>query len=220
MKAPPEQKLVEQAQQGDRAAMGDLLMLYRDRLYNTIYRMVGDADDAAELCQDTFVKIISNIRGYDGRSQIYTWMTRIAMNLAISHLRKRKVRKHASLDKPIGQAGEAEAGRATTIGQQLSDDGNPQPGQCVEEAEMMDHLLAAMDRLDDEFRSVLVLRDINEMDYRQIAEVLGTPIGTVKSRLFRARLSLRRELSRQYSELAEKEKASASPTEKQPQQAD
>jgi RNA polymerase sigma-70 factor (ECF subfamily) len=212
-----EQQLLDRAKAGDRQAMGELLSNYQNRLFNVALRMVNNRDDAAEVTQDAMLKAVEHLKGYDGRSQLSTWMIRITMNLSISHLRKRKLRKMASLDADNRSGGAPGGGGGGGAGfspgssgggseshamrDRLEDDLELSAEQCVEEDEMLAEMNLAMDRLDEEFRSVLVLRDINEMDYREIADVLEVPVGTVKSRLFRARLALREEMSKVYPEL-------------------
>ena len=198
-----EPQLVHRAQKGDRDALGELLVNHQNRLYNVALRMVGDREDAAEVTQEAMLKIVQHIGGYDGRSQLSTWMIRITMNQAISHLRKRRLRKTISLDADGASSATASQGmtydgHSTALRDRLPDEQEPDPHQCVEQDEMLVHLHQALNRLEDDFRSVLVLRDINEMDYRQIADVLSVPVGTVKSRLFRARLALRQEMAQAY----------------------
>lgn len=194
--------LLAACQDGDRAALGTLLERHQDRLFNVCLRMVSNRDDALEVCQDAMLKIVEHIDGYRGDSKLTTWMTRIAMNASISHLRKRRIRRHGSLEATAnGDPGGDE--RGSDIRSRLEDEGEPEPGERVQTGEMLEHLSLALDRVDDQFRSVLVLRDIEEMDYAQIAETLDLPIGTVKSRLFRARLALRQEMEKAYpAELA------------------
>lgn len=200
-----EQQLVDRATAGDRQAMGELLSNYHNRLYNVALRMVNHQDDALELTQDAMLKIVEHLHTYDGRSQLSTWMIRITMNLSISHLRKRKLRKTASLDTQSNSGLSGTEGEVSTSLSDRIETKNELPAeQCVEESEMLAALHEAMANLDEEFRSVLVLRDVNEMDYREIADILEVPVGTVKSRLFRARLALREEMSRAYPELKER----------------
>ncbi len=198
----PEAQLVKLAQQGDRQALGELLQRHHHRLFNVALRMVGHHEDAAEVTQDAMLKIVEHIKSYDGRSQLTTWMIRIVMNQSISLLRKRKLRKMTSLDAegggngsggsgPISNKGE---GADTSLRDRLVDDRERKPDQRVQHEEMIAELHRALGRLDEEFRSVLVLRDMNDMDYEQIADTLSVPVGTVKSRLFRARLALRQEM--------------------------
>ena len=200
-----EEQLVAKARKGDRQAMGELLSNYHNRLYNVALRMVSNREDAAELTQDAMLKIVQHLHSYDGRSQLSTWMIRVTMNLSISHLRKRRLRKTASLDSEsgggAGSRDAADAGSSPRLRDRLMEEREPNHDMCVEKSEMIAELHEAMDRLDGEFRAVLVLRDINDMDYKEIADVLEVPVGTVKSRLFRARVALRQEMSKTYPEL-------------------
>jgi len=193
MTHPAEQALLAKARGGDQQALGELLTSYQDRLYNVCYRMVSHPDDAAEVCQDVLVKVIQGLDKFRGDSGLATWMTRIAMNQSISHLRKRRVRRTISLDQPLQSAPDDQA---SALRQQLADPGEPGPDQRVQDSEMLDKLQLAMANLDDDFRAVLVLRDIELHDYAQISQTLDLPLGTVKSRLFRARLALRQEVDR------------------------
>ena len=187
---PPEQALLNRARSGDQQAMGELLMAYQDRLYNVCLRMVSHPDDAAEVCQDVLMKVIQGIDKFRGESGLATWMTRIAMNQSISHLRKRRLRRTISLDQPM-RSDNGPNDQASALRHQVQDGREPGPEQCVQDSEMLERLKHAICLLDDDFRAVLVLRDIEQLDYAQIAETLELPVGTVKSRLFRARLALR-----------------------------
>ncbi len=188
-------KLVERAVRGDQAALCQLLQTSQHRLYNVVLRMIGHRDDAAEVTQDTLLKIIEHIGDFKGKSDITTWMTRIAMNAAFSHLRKQRLRRTVSLDHaatdPIGRVGRDQL---SPLRDQLTDPREPNPAIRVQQEEQQQQLTAALARLQDDLRAIIVLRDIDQMEYQQIAEVMGIPIGTVKSRLFRARLALRREI--------------------------
>ncbi|MEZ6190379.1 MAG: sigma-70 family RNA polymerase sigma factor [Phycisphaerales bacterium] len=190
-----EQALLAKARRGDQQALGELLIAYQDRLYNVCLRMVSHPDDAAEVCQDVLMKVVQSIGRFRGESGLATWMTRIAMNQSISHLRKRRVRRAASLDQPVGRENDIDD-QASALRHQLADTREPAPEQRVQEEEMLARLQQAMANLDDDFRAVLVLRDIEQLDYAQISQTLDIPTGTVKSRLFRARLALRQEMDR------------------------
>ena len=187
-----ESQRIRRAIQGDRGALGDLLRDLQPRLYNVTLRMVGNPDDASELTQETMLRIIQHIGSFDGQSAFSTWAIRIAMNLSISHLRKRKVRLAASLD--AVPHGSSQLGQATALHQALEDQREPQPDERVQQQEMIDQLTTALGQVDTSLRAILILRDLQEMDYSQIAQVLALPLGTVKSRLFRARLALRRQM--------------------------
>ncbi len=186
-------QLVQQYHDGDTAALGTLLERHQSRVYHTILRMVSHPDDAAEVAQDTMVKVIENIEKFRGDAKFSTWITRIAMNQAVSRLRRRKIRRTTSLDAaPVGMERE----NPSSLGANLSDDRELTPDERVEQSENLSLIHQALDRLDEPYRAVLVLRDLNEIDYDQIAETLDIALGTVKSRLFRARLALREELRR------------------------
>lgn len=197
MANPSEQQLLEQIRGGNRTALGLLLKAQERRLYNVCLRMVSNRDDAAEVCQDAMLKIVQSIDRYRGEAALSTWMIRIAMNTSISHLRKRRLRQTVSLDGSNNGRGGTDAGNdPPSLGLALADDREPGPVSRVETDEMLDRLQRAIAGIDDDFRAVLVLRDIDEMEYQQVADTLELPIGTVKSRLFRARLALREQMEK------------------------
>ncbi|MEM6313784.1 MAG: sigma-70 family RNA polymerase sigma factor [Planctomycetota bacterium] len=183
--------LFDAARAGDRAAFGQLVALYQDRLYNGVLRLVGDRDEARELVQEALLKALQNIGGHRGESGAYTWMFRIAMNLAISRLRK--VRRHRTFSlNARSYAGERSGEQSQA--ERLPDDHQPAPGDRIDRRERDALVLAALGRLDVEYRTLIVLRDLEGFDYKQMAALLDLPLGTLKSRLFRARLALREEL--------------------------
>jgi len=194
----PDVEMIRQAQAGDRGAYGQLVVLYQDRLYNAILRLVGDRDEALELTQETFTRGLIKIDTFRGDASPYTWLFRIAVNLAISQLRKVGRNRVFSLDRPSrngwGRAGTDDDDQAAGMLDQVTQDRTEAPPQRVERRERDGVVLAALGRLDAEYRAVLVMRDIEGFDYQQMADVLGLPLGTLKSRLFRARLARRDEL--------------------------
>ena len=195
-------ELLKKAQLGDRGAYGKLVALYQDRLYNAILRIVGDHDDARELAQETFMRGLDKLDGFRGEASPYTWLFRIATNLAISRLRKVQRHRTFSLDRPTGSdsGGYGSGGNGGSNDDQASSLMNRMastestPAEEMLKRERNQQVLAALGRLDAEYRAVLVMRDIEGFDYQQMADVLGLPLGTLKSRLFRARLALRDEL--------------------------
>ncbi|MBI1368852.1 MAG: sigma-70 family RNA polymerase sigma factor [Planctomycetes bacterium] len=182
-----ERQLVDQVQRGDRGALGELLGAYHKRVYHVILRMVSNTEDAADLTQEVLLRAIKHADHFKGEAKFSTWLLRIAMNLAISHLRRSRVRQAVSLEHEI--AGGAD--QATPLKNLISQQREQTPAHGVETQEQLAHLAQALDQLDPSLRSVILLRDLQGMDYQQIAEVLSVPLGTVKSRLFRARLALR-----------------------------
>ncbi|MGB7156584.1 MAG: sigma-70 family RNA polymerase sigma factor [Tepidisphaeraceae bacterium] len=189
--------LFRKAQAGDRGAYGQIAIRYQHRLFNAIVRMIGDREEARELTQETLVRGLSKIDGFRGESQPYTWLFRIAVNLSISRLRKVSRRRTFSLDAPSrgnGRPGYDDDQAAGLIERVRSRDQDAGPAEQAEHRERNEQVVAALGRLDAEYRAVLVMRDIEGFDYQQMADVLGLPLGTLKSRLFRARLALRDEL--------------------------
>jgi len=178
--------LIKAAARGDRLAMTRLLQTIQGPVYNTCLRMLSNPQDAEEVAQETMLRVIQHLSEFEGRSDLSTWVTRIAMNQSLTRLRQRKLRKTASLDAESGNSDEG-----PTLGQTLSDERELTGDSSVELAEDLTLLQEGIRELDEEFRSVIVLRDLQEMDYAQIASVLNVPVGTVKSRLFRARAALR-----------------------------
>lgn len=191
MTTAPDQLLAD-ARAGDPAALGELLSQHQDRLYRVCLRMLHNRDDAAEVCQDAMLKIVQHISEYRGDAQLTTWMTRIAMNQALTRLRRGKVRQTVSLDGNPGN--NTHEDQATALRHRLMETREPDPAQRVQVKEQVHLLEQALAALEPDFRSVLVLRDIDGMDYQQIAKALDISLGTVKSRLFRARLALRQEM--------------------------
>jgi RNA polymerase sigma-70 factor (ECF subfamily) len=179
-----ELQLIEAYQQGRPEAIEELLGAYQRRVYGVSYRMVRNGEEAADLTQDALVRIMEGLHSYDGRAALSTWVIRVTMNCCLSHLRKQKLRRHGSLDEPSRGGEEPWSARLEAEGE-LSASGR------VEQAEMRAALLRALRELDPDMRAILVLRDLQELEYQQIGEVLEIPIGTVKSRLFRARVALR-----------------------------
>ena len=183
-----ELQLLEAHRQGDPDAIGELLRSYQRRIYSVCYRMLGRPEDAADLTQDALVKVFEGLDSYNGKSKLSTWVIRIAMNCCLSHLRREKVRKHGSLEDVASTWGDQ--GEPVKLGNLLPSE-EPTTEQRVEQVELQSCLLKAFNGLDPESRALLMLRDLNGLDYIQIGEVLDIPVGTVKSRLFRARSALR-----------------------------
>ena len=194
---PSDVDLIRKAQAGDRGAYGQLAVRYQDRMYNALVRMVGDREEARELTQEALTRGLTKLDSFRGDAAPYTWLFRIAVNLAISELRKVQRRRVFSLDAPAGRNGRAGGDsddQAAGLVDRVTRDAGETPAEQVETRERNEQVLAALGRLDAEYRAVLVMRDVEGFDYQQMADVLALPLGTLKSRLFRARLALRDEL--------------------------
>ena len=191
----PDVALLQRAQAGDRGAYGQIVLMYQDRLYNAVVRLVGDREEARELTQEAFTRGLMKLDTFRGDSAPYTWLFRIAVNLAISQLRKVQKQRVFSLQRPPSNGSRhGDDDQAAGLVDRLSRDGEASPSDRAEHRERDEAVLSALSRLDAEYRAVLVMRDIEGFDYQQMAELLNLPLGTLKSRLFRARLALRDEL--------------------------
>lgn len=193
-----EADLLRRAQFGDRAAFGQIVVRFQDRLYNAILRMVGDVEEARDLTQETFTRALVKIDSFRGDAGPYTWLFRIAVNLSISQLRKVSRHRTFSINASVSSNGHGfgagDENQASALADRLAEKRDPSPPEQAEQRECAQQVLDALGRLDAEYRAILVMRDVEGFDYQQMAEVLGLPLGTLKSRLFRARLALRDEL--------------------------
>jgi len=182
--------LIDRCRKGDMQAFGLLVAKYQDRLFNMVYRMCGRRADAEELAQEAFLKALQNLPKFRGQSRFYTWLFRIAANLTISHRRRAgRVAFHS-----MTQSDDFDGTQAEGLTASIAERRAPSPEAVAMSAEAADRVTQALDELDDEFRLVVILRDIEDMDYTEVAEVVGVPVGTVKSRLHRARCMLREKL--------------------------
>lgn len=183
-----ESVLASRARQGDAEAFAELVSAYDRRVYNLAYRMCGDRDDAADLAQEALVRAFRSIARFREQSQFSTWLYRIVVNVCLDHQRSRKRHPTVSLDQPL-------AGEDGDLARQVAA-GTPDPQLHYEQLETQMAVQRAISRLSDEHRVVVVMRDLQDMAYEEIAASLGLALGTVKSRLNRARQALRAELER------------------------
>jgi RNA polymerase sigma-70 factor (ECF subfamily) len=173
-------------------AYGLLVAKYQDRVFNLLYRMLGRREDAEEIAQEAFLKALEKLPAFRGSSGFYTWLFRIATNLALS-LRRRDGRLHFE---PLQRTDEDwSRTQAEGLMAELAGRREPGPMASAMSAETQTRIAQALMELEDEMRAVVILRDIEEMDYAQIADVLEIPGGTVRSRLHRARMELREKLA-------------------------
>ncbi len=180
--------LVEQCREGDSAAMERLILKYQNRIYNVVLKICANTDDAAELTQETFVKVLENIDRFEGRSGFYTWAFRIAVNLTLNYCQRNVRLSVRSLEADNEEDG---CSARAQLKQLLSNDDSPDPALVAQNRELYELAIKALMKLDDAQRAVIVLRDIEDMNYARIAKVLDIELGTVKSRLSRARNNLR-----------------------------
>jgi len=177
-----DQELIDQTLQGSSEAFGQLVTRYQDRLYRNLIVITGRAEDAEEVAQEAFVQAYQKLGSFHQRSQLYTWIYRIAVNLWISRRRKKSA-KQATQSLHGGSAGEPA-------------DGGARPEDRMVRHEQIGQVQAALAQLPDDYREILVLRELDECDYETISQMLDLPIGTVRSRIHRARLQLKEILER------------------------
>lgn len=184
-----DKKLTRLCISGDHTAMKILITKHQDRVYNIIHKICANSDDAAELTQDTFVKVLENIAKFRGQSSLYTWIFRIAVNIALN-FRKRQLKVgFESLDRSLDKF---DADSRIRFKDYLVDQLTPDPAVLAQDKELYALAMDSIDKLDDEHKAVIVLRDIEQLSYLEISEILEIELGTIKSRISRARDALRR----------------------------
>ncbi|MBS0197910.1 MAG: RNA polymerase sigma factor [Planctomycetes bacterium] len=183
--------IIESIRRGESSAWSAFIARHQDRIFSICVRMMHDRETATDLAQDVFVKLIQGINTFDGRAKLTTWITRVAMNVCLSKLRSEKLRRHASLEALSERRSGDDGGDGSGGGIELEQEREPEQGLSVEAHEDRERVLAALRDLDPEQRAILILCDCQGHSYEQIAEVFGVAVGTVKSRLFRARAALR-----------------------------
>ena len=177
---PDDHRLIADCLQGRTAAFGELVRRYQDRLYNCIYRLVDNEEDAQDIIQEAFLNAYQSLDRFKGDSQFFTWLYRIAFNASISLKRKQR----AALALKTGRVG-------TGVSEPLDASESSRPEYALEKLEQQRRVQQALNRLSPEHRTVLILKDMDGQKYETMAEILQVPIGTVRSRLHRARLKLR-----------------------------
>jgi RNA polymerase sigma-70 factor (ECF subfamily) len=196
--APPafdETPLVTRARAGDSQAFGELVSRYQNKIYRLAKHITQNDEDAEDVLQETFLKAYEHLDSFQGNSKFYTWVVRIAVNESLMKLRKRKGDRTVPLDEPV-DTGEEMVAREIAVWED-----NPEQRYSREE---MQHILdEAVQSLKPDFRTVFMLRDIEELSTEETAEALGISIPAVKSRLLRARLALREKLTRQFKRKGE-----------------
>lgn len=172
--------LITAARKGDANAFGVLVRRYQDRLYRTVARLVDNAEDARDVVQESFLHAYQALDSFKGDALFFTWLYRIAVNAAISQRRKRKAA--LSIHATFGGQGGVEPSDPSE---------RNRPGHALEQAEREHSIRSALRRLSPEHQAVLVMKEMDGKKYEEIASALGVPVGTVRSRLHRARLELR-----------------------------
>ena len=190
-----ESELVSRAQAGEDEAFADLVSRYQSKIYRLAKNITQNNEDAEDVLQEAFLKAYSHLAGFQRNSRFYTWIVRIAVNEALMKLRKRRSDRTVPLDEPV-DTGEEAVAREIAVWED-------NPEQRYSHEEMQQIVDDAVDELKPDFRTVFVLRDIEELSTEETAETLGISVPAVKSRLLRARLALREKLTRKFKRKGE-----------------
>ena len=191
---PDDGELVKRCQAGDSSAFNDLITRYRSKVFTMIYGMVQNEQDAWDLAQEGFLKAWKSIHRFKGESSFYTWLYRIMTNVTIDSLRRKGVRGEAEFDDRIAPVN-VEPGSRTTPSS------SPLPNKKLEFQEIRGRIDEAIAKLSPEHRAVIVMKEIEDLQYSEIAEILSCSLGTVMSRLFYARKKLQSLLRDLYENL-------------------
>lgn len=179
----PDGVLVEKAQHGDRAALCELIHRYERKAYNLAFRLTGNHADASDAAQEALVRVYTRLHNFRGDSAFSTWLFRVVTNTCLDELRRRGRIRCTSLDDPM-------PGDEGAVPRQTVDEAES-PVDAAERSEVQAVVQRAIGRLPEDYRVVIVMRDLQDLSYHEIAGELGTSVGTIKSRLHRARHALR-----------------------------
>jgi len=186
-----DEALVSRAKAGDRRAFDALVLRYQDRIVNLCYQKLGDRDEAQDAAQEAFLKAYKALAAFEEKARFFTWLFRIAVNCAFTRRRRRGLERETTpvrLDQAAPGASEDDDGRME------APDLRDEPQARALESEQSRRVAEAIDGLESDHKKIVLLRDVEGLAYEEIAEVLDLPIGSVKSRLHRARLVLREKL--------------------------
>jgi len=178
-----EEALIQEAKKGDLEAFNRLVLAYQDMVYSQAYRMMGEPQSAEDMTQEAFISAYRKLHTFRGGS-LKSWLLRIVTNASYDELRKRQRRPTAPLQ-PVDDYGEEIESPSWMI------DPGESPEDTTERSELGAAIQRCLDELSPEFRSIVVLVDVQGLDYQEAAEAVGKPLGTIKSRLARARMRLR-----------------------------
>ena len=178
-------KRIKQVLKGDQSAYADIVSLYQQSLYHVCYRMLGNKEEAEDAAQEAFIKAYIHLHTYDQKRKFSTWLYRIATNLCIDRIRKKKPDYYLDAEVP-GTEG------LDMYSQLASDERLPE--EELERMELQERIQYEISQLPDKYRSVIILKYIEELPLQEISDILGIPLGTVKTRVHRGREALRKQL--------------------------
>ncbi|MEC5425821.1 RNA polymerase sigma factor SigW [Virgibacillus sp. C22-A2] len=176
---------IMQVKKGDQTAFEDVVSFFQNRIYQHCYRMLGNAHEAEDIAQEAFIRAYVNIHSFDDRRKFSTWLYRIATNLTIDRIRKRKPDYYLDA--------EVKGTEGLDMYSQLADDSRL-PGEEVESLELQRYIHKEISGLPPKYRSIIILRYLEEFSLQEISDILDIPLGTVKTRIHRGREALRKKL--------------------------
>jgi RNA polymerase sigma-70 factor (ECF subfamily) len=187
---PSDATLIARCKNADTTAFNEIVARYKTKIYNYLYRMVGSAEDAEDLTQEVFVRMYTSIGAFRAEASLSTWLFRIAGNLCVDSYRRKKKEKGliSSLDTPLSE-GDGDEGTTRDV-----PDWKMAPETVFGQKELGGQITAALEKLPLKLRTAVVLYDIEGLSYDEIAVIENVPLGTVKSRIFNARVALRQTL--------------------------
>ena len=185
-----EKVLIKKSKKGDAQAFEELILSYHKKVLNLAYRMLGSVSDAEDAAQEIFIKVFRTLYSFNERSAFSTWLYKVATNVCLDILRKRK-RQNGGAMVSINRYNSQDDEYELPI-----EDRAPSPYEEAQKKEAMRALNSALDLLGEEQRAVIVMRDINGLSYEEIADVMECSLGTIKSRINRSRLALRKLLEK------------------------
>ena len=181
-----DKRLVVRSQQGDKRAFDVLVLKYQQRIASIVSRYLRDQDEVADVTQEAFIKAYRALANFRGDAQFYTWLYRIAINTAKNHL-VAKSRRPPNTDKDINDGEFSE----NSVVLEAED----QPETLLARDQLQSVILAAVDDLQEDLRTALMLREFDGLSYEEIAEIMACPVGTVRSRIFRARETIEKKMA-------------------------
>lgn len=187
--------LVDRFKEGDEAAFNEMVGRYWDRIYGMVHQLLRNQQDAEEVTQDAFIRAHRGLANFRGEAAFSTWLYQIATNLARNrywYWWRRKRDKTVSFDQPVSED------NPTPLSEVFSTDGLDTPGDITVTQELVEHIALGMEKISPKHREILILRNVKNMAYEEIAEVLNISVGTVKSRIARARESLRSAMGKEF----------------------
>ena len=174
------EELVEACQRGDEAAFRELYRAHRAEVHRVVFRLLGPSDELEDVIQDVFLQVHRSIANFRGSSKFSTWLHRVSVNVTLQHLRKKKASQGQQLDERVGERPDDAKCRS--------------PHECAETQDRLNAVYKVLDELSPKKRTVLVMHDMQGMSAQKIAEVVGSPVFTVRTRLFYARREFYRKI--------------------------